>query len=358
MQVVLTVSSSKYTGAAAVAELWCRALHSVGVNAQLLCVRGDNLEEKLGSEPWGAPALYKERRPFHIRHNLSVLRHFAEKSDVMVTFLPHDHFETVVAGAHKRTCLVRAFRRPRHLRPDPLHRWFSRRARAALSPFSALTQSTRRYMSNKPVEAIEVPVEDRFSPASEASNVRDELSASKDLPIVGMVGKLAADRGFDLLIDAAARMSSEARLLIVGHGEFQPKLESQARTLGLQDRIHWAGKRETDLPDLYRAMDVVVFAAPGSDWGHRAISEAQACGRPVVAVDHPGVEDLVHHGRTGTITEEEPTSIAHAIDELLGNPEKTRRIIEAAVRTSESRRFLPVANRLAAFLEDAAAAPC
>lgn len=358
VHIVLTVSSSKYTGAAAVAELWCRSLRAIGFEANLLCVRGDNLERRLESKPWAQALLLKERRPSHIRHNLTVFRRYSRESDVMITLLPHDHFEAVFAGAHHRTPIVRAFRRPRHLRPDPLHRWFAHRASAAIAPCSELVETTGRYMGGKPVGLFDVPVEDRFTPATDSDETRHTLFEDTRRPVVGMVGKLAADRGFDCFIDAASLMATHCNLLIVGHGELQSQLESQARTLGISDRIHWAGKREDDLPRLLRTMDILVFTAPGSDWGHRVITEAQACGRAVVAVNHRGVTDLVDHNRTGLVVESDPTTIAEALEHLLRDKEKTLRLSEAAASESTRRRFVPIGRAMAKFLEEVVPSPC
>jgi len=347
----MAVSSSRYTGAAAVAELWCRALHSVGVEASLLFVRGDNLERRLAGASWGRAELVKDRRPSELRKNLSVLREHARRADAMMTFLPHVHLEAVGAGAHRRTAVVRVFRHPRHLRTDPLHRWFDRRAEAAIAPFDMLLESARRHVRGRPVAAFTVPVEDRFSADAPADPPIPELAHLDGQPIVGMVGKLAAGRGFELLLEAASKCTRQLGLLVVGHGELQEALADRAQSLGLNDRVYWAGKREADLPELYRAMDVVLFASPGSDWGHRAVSEAQACGRPVVAVEHPGVEDLVTNLETGLLVKHSAAAVAEAFDRLLSNPDLGRQLGRAAVQCVANRRFVATGKRLKRFLQ-------
>ncbi|MCK5378324.1 MAG: glycosyltransferase [Acidobacteria bacterium] len=351
MRAGLVISSDKFTGAAAVAEHWCRALNTADCEARLLFVAGANLERRLSGLSWALPGLAKERSVADVRTNIRALRKMAETSDVVITFLPHDHLEAVIAGVHRRSPLIRAFRNPRHLRLDPFHLWLARRCSGALSPFENLAARTKRLIGGRPVASIPVPVEDRFRPGPDTREARGRLGMDPEMPVIGMVGKLAQGRGFETLLHAAARIKSQCRIVVVGHGELQPSLEQLARSLGIADQITWTGKREDDLPLLLCAMDAVVFSAPGSDWGHRVISEAQACGRPVIAAPIAGVEDLVEHQCTGLIAADSQ-GIADAFDRSIDDPDLARRLKQNASDASADRRFARIGRRLAAFLEE------
>lgn len=350
MRVGLAVSSDKFTGAAAVAEQWLRALLAAGCEARLLFVAGANLERRIGQNTWAFPDLVKDRRLSDVQTNFRALRRLADSSDIVMSFLPHDHFEAVIAGVDRRTPLVRAFRNPRHLRKDPLHRWVSRRCAGALSPFESLSERTKKMVGGRPTASIPAPVDDRFGPGPDPQEAKQKLGFDQTAPLIGMVGKMAQGRGFELLLDAAARTRTRCRILAIGHGELKPSLEQKAHRLGISDRITWAGKREDDLPLLFAAMDAVVFAAPGSDWGHRAISEAQGCGRPVIAVPVPGVEDLLEHDRTGLVADG-AQGIAGAFDRLIEDPDMALRLGRSALKTAADRRYLVVGKELIAFLE-------
>ncbi len=354
MRVGLVVFANKFTGAAAVAELTARALRSAGVDAELLFVAGRNLETRLQREPWAHPDLVKERTPARILANLRRLRRFASSVDVLVCHLPHDHFLCAVAGAHRRTHLVRAFRSPRHLRHDPFHRRVARTVRAAVLAHSAMRPDLERLVEGTPELVAPVPVEDRFRPGLDGTAWRRRLGVPDGAPVVGMVGKMAAGRGFGLVLDAAAALDPAVHVLLVGHGELRGDLERRARDLGIADRVHWAGHQDDGLPELYAAMEVVVLPAPGSDHGHRAVSEAQACSRSVVAVDIPGVRDLVEHGVTGLVAPPEPAAVAEAVAALLGDRRRCRAIGAAAAQAVSPRRVLPLGRSLARFLETVA----
>ncbi len=351
MRVALTVSSNKFTGAAAVAEHWCRALQIVGNEARLLFVAGANLQRRLSDSSWGLPGLAKERRLADVRTNIQALRRLATWADVVMSFLPHDHLELIIARAHRRVPLIRAIRNPRHLRHDPLHRWVFRRCTGGLAPFESLVPRAGSLIDGRHVVSIPVPVEDRFQRGPNPREARSRLVMDPEIPVIGMVGKLAQGRGFETLLDAAAGARTRCRILVVGHGELRPALEQQARDLGIADQITWAGKSEHDLPLLFAAMDAVVFAAPGSDWGHRAISEAQACARPVIALPIAGVEDLVRHESSGLIADD-PQGISNAFDRLIENPELALRLGHGASEATADRRFAQIGKRLTAFLEE------
>jgi len=356
MRVCLVVFSYRYTGAAAVAEHCSRALLEVGVEVCLLFTGGDNLELRLAGRPWARPVLRKERGPGDVIANLKALRAAAHEHDALLCHLPHDHFLCLVARARRHATLVRSFRSPGHLRPDPFHRLLARRTDGALLAHRRLAEALDRLAPDLPRIALPVPTEARFSPGDTGSSWRRRLAIPERAPVIGMVGKVAPGRGFELLLDAAAALETPARVVVIGHGEARPRLELRARELGLADRLHWAGYVEDDLPALLAALDVVLVTAAGSDHGHRAVSEAQACSRPVVAVELPGVEDLVEDRRTGRIVAPTPRALAGAVDELLADPDLAGRLGRAGATAVQGRRFAPVGRRLAEFLDELTAA--
>jgi glycosyltransferase involved in cell wall biosynthesis len=350
MRVGLVVFANKWTGAGAVAEITCRTLHEVGVDARLLFVGGRNLERRLEDRPWGLPRLVKDRSPTRIRANLEAVKNLAMESDVVISHLPHDHLLCVAAGVHRRIPLIRAYRNPGHLRRDPYHAFLDRRISGALLGFSALENDLHQPLENIPKAFFPVPIEGRFHPA-DGSEWRRICEIPEGALVIGSIGKLARGRGFGLVLETASQLTVSAHVMVVGHGEHRPQLEERARELGLDHRVHWTGYQEEALPELFSMMDVILFTAPGSDWGHRAISEAQGCARPVVAAAIPGVEDLIEDDVSGRIAPSAPANLAQAVGELLGDPDKARRLGEAAAHAVEARRFAPVGRRVKGFLE-------
>ncbi len=355
MRAALVVMARKYSGAGAVAEHCARALHRVGVEARLLFPRGRNLENRLAGVGWADADLVKERHPGDLARNFAAVRRFTDAADVVVCHLPHDHLLCVAAGVHRRKPLVRAFRNSSHLHRDPWHRALSHRLSGTLLAHSGMARRLERCVPGVPHAAIPVPLEDRFQPGGDGATWRRGLGIPVGAPVLGSVGKLAARRGFETVLEVAARLDPDLHVIIVGHGELQPRLERLAARLGVAERVRWTGYVEEELHDLYAAMDVVIYTAAGSDHGHRMISEAQGCARPVVAARLPGVAGLIDDGRTGRITAPDPTSLASAVSELLADRAAADAMARTAASAVEARRFAPVGARLQSFLAEVVA---
>lgn len=352
MKAVLLVSSNKYTGAAAAAEHACRALHMAGVEASLVFVGGNNLEDRLRGFSWAEPSLRKERGLRDFRYNLAVLRDAAAAADVLLSHLPHDHALCVHSKTHRTTPIVRNFRNPGHLRRDPYHRRLNARLSGAMAANSCIAKDIPPVLrKGRPVATFPVPLEERFRPGRDPAAWRKRLGIPAGAPVAGMIGKVARGRGFDLFLQAATTLDPQTHLIAIGHGEAQPELEGLATRLGLTDRLHWTGYQGRELPALYAAMDVFVYPAVGSDHGHRAISEAQGCARPVVAADLPGVRDLVEDGTTGKVVRPVPEALGGAIAALLRQPALAIAMGTAAAEAAELRRMPFAGPAMAEFLE-------
>lgn len=353
VRVLLVVFATKYTGAAATAEHCTRALRSAGVDARLLFTAGRNLEERLADADWASAGLVKERTPVRVISNLRALRDEADEADVVVCHLPHDHLLCVAAGVHRRATLVRNVRHPRHLRTDPWHRAVGRRVQGLVLAFRDMADRARLAFGDVPSLALPVPLEHRFRPGADPAPWRHR-PALDDRPAVAVVGKLAAGRGFELALEAVARCGTAPQLVVVGHGELRPRLERLATELGIAERVRWAGYRD-DLPGILATVDALLFTAPGSDWGHRVVSEAQGCAVPVVAASVPGIDDLIDDRRTGLVAPGAPRPLAAAIDRLLDDLELRSTIAVRAAGAAERRRFEPTGRALADHLDRVAA---
>jgi glycosyltransferase involved in cell wall biosynthesis len=353
VRVLLVAFATKYTGAAATAEHCTRALRAVGVDARYLFTAGRNLEQRLAEADWARAGLVKERTPARIAANLRALRAEAACADAVVCHLPHDHLLCVIAGVHHRSALVRNVRHPRHLRRDPWHRAVARRTDGLVLAFHRMTDRAREVFGDIPSLALPVPLEDRFRPGAAATPWRRRLGLD-DRPVLAVAGKLATGRGFDLALETIARCRTSPLLVVVGHGELQPRLERLAADLGIDDRVRWAGYQD-DLPGIFAAADLLLFTAAGSDWGHRVISEAQGCGVPVVAAAIAGVEDLVEDGRTGVVVPGDPEPLADAVDRLVRSSERRTTLADDATAAADRRRFEPVGRALADHLDHVAA---
>lgn len=136
-----------------------------------------------------------------------------------------------------------------------------------------------------------------------------------------------------------------ARLLIIGTGPHKPALESLAAELGIAKSVIWAGYHEDDLAEHYRTADAMVFTAPGSDEGHRAVLEAMGCGVPAATYPIPGMSAILG-SLTGRLMSPEPTpaSLAGLVVPILQSRSHT--LSRAVVDATRSFHFDKAAQRL------------
>lgn len=149
--------------------------------------------------------------------------------------------------------------------------------------------------------------------------------------IVGTVGRLVEVKRQDLLIRAFGRVSEvrpSARLVLVGDGPEREALGDLARSLGIADRVHFAGYQERP-GSLLGEMDV--FAMTSRIEGlPLSILEAWSAAVPVVATAVGGVAHLIRDGEDGCLVPPgDDRAVARAIDGLLSDPSRARRIGEA-----------------------------
>ncbi len=117
---------------------------------------------------------------------------------------------------------------------------------------------------------------------------------------IGYVGRLVAEKGVNLLLEAAARLGGDWRLRIVGSGPTRADLAAQAERLGIADRIQWIEwMASTEMPEQYHQLDVLVIPSlTRPNWKEqfgRVITEAMASGVPVIGSDSGAIPDILGH---------------------------------------------------------------
>ena len=125
---------------------------------------------------------------------------------------------------------------------------------------------------------------------------RKKLNIPADAFVVGHVGRLAPEKNLEFVTRAVAQFlkkEPKAHFLIGGTGPSEEAIKEIMAQEGLTDRLHLAGMlKGKELVNAYHAMDVFVFASQSETQG-LVVTEAMAAGIPVVAVDAPGVREVV-----------------------------------------------------------------
>ena len=179
---------------------------------------------------------------------------------------------------------------------------------------------------------------DRFQPHGHRQSARTRLGLGAEDVVFTTIGQLVPWKNHRLFLECAARVARQldnARFLIVGgdlfaeQDDYRRNLERLAAELDLGRRVRFTGYC-ADVVPLLEASDVVVHPAEREPFG-RAVGEAMALGKPVVAVDSCGPRQLIRNGVDGLLVPPgNPEAMAAACLRLTADPPLASRIGRAA----------------------------
>src|SRR5438552_4872235 len=151
------------------------------------------------------------------------------------------------------------------------------------------------------------------------------------IPQIVSVGRLVAFKGFDDLIDACAelmRRRIDFVCDIIGDGPLRERLQAKIEQLDLSSRVNLLGSlSQGAVLEKLQAADIFALASTTDTQGATdvfptVILEAMASARPVVSTRLAGIPELVVDGQTGMLAPPgDSTALAHALEQLLRNPE-------------------------------------
>ena len=179
-----------------------------------------------------------------------------------------------------------------------------------------------------------------FDPLPEASRraLLQELGVPADAFVVGIVARLSAVKDHATLLRAIGELVAEiptVHCVLVGDGPERGRIETLARELGIEDRVHLAGERP-QIPNLHGLFDVSVLCSTTEAFPN-SVLEAMAASRPVVATDVGGTPDAVREGTTGLLVPpSDAPRLARAIARLHAEPALRATLGTAARNAAET----------------------
>jgi len=174
------------------------------------------------------------------------------------------------------------------------------------------------------------------SDMSSNGSLRKEIGISNDVPLVGMIANMIFEiKGHRYFLEAAKKVVSRlpnAEFVLVGDGRLRNKFEDMAKSFGIEQKIHFLGRR-SDIHNILEDLTVSVLCST-SEGLSNVILESMAVGKPVVASRVGGNTELVTDGVTGILVLPADTdALADATISLLGNPD------QAVAMGAEGRRI-------------------
>ena len=147
-------------------------------------------------------------------------------------------------------------------------------------------------------------------------------------PMIGIVGRLAHQKGHTILLDAMVEVIKkfpDVVLMIIGDGPDRQQLENRAVELGINKNILWMGAQSQDkVFEFYAIMDIFAMPSLYEGFGLTA-AEAMAASVPVVGTNVEGISEVIEDGVSGYLVQAGNwQALADALTTLLKNPEKAK----------------------------------
>ena len=175
---------------------------------------------------------------------------------------------------------------------------------AVIAPSGSVARLLRARGVTVPVEAIPTGIDTRAAAEADGAAFRRARGLPRDARVIGHVGRLAREKNLPYLARAVAgalRRDPAMWFLLVGDGPESRALKQLFAAEGVSGRVLATGKLTgRTLRDAYAAMDLFAFASRTETQG-MVLAEAMAAGLPVVALDGPGVRDVVADGHNGRL---------------------------------------------------------
>lgn len=186
--------------------------------------------------------------------------------------------------------------------------------------------------------------------------IKDGYGIPPLTPVVPFLGRLAYQKGPDILLDAIPQVldyRSEVEFLVAGDGEMRDYLESKAGRMGVSHSTSFLGYvSEEEKIDLLNASDLVCMPSRNEPFG-LVLFEAWAAGTAVVASNVGGLGENVDNFVNGIKTKPIPEAIGWGVNFALEDPEQVQRMGRKGKSKLDEYRWDRIGRELRIIYEEA-----
>ena len=333
LRILHVVANRWWTGSADPALDLARALKARGHAVWFGCVRGDVLETHVRAA--GVPlveglSLERTARPWRLAAQIGTLRRTLRELeiDVVHAHQTHDHWLAALGRRGTSARLVRTVHHRRAVHAGPAARWLLGQTDALIAVQRGHRGPAARREGRGPCDRragrrgrgalLAGGGRRRRADRARAGRRADGRAASRGWCRAGVTTSCCARPRV-----SATACPRPAWCWWAG-ARAGPLSSASCGELGLGTTVVFAGYRGADLPAVLAALDCVVFLGMGSEESCRAVLEAMAAGRPVVAAPVGAVPEIVVDGETGWLVEPAPDAVAATLEAALRDRGRAR----------------------------------
>ena len=175
-------------------------------------------------------------------------------------------------------------------------------------------------VTNKNITAIATGVEENLFADPKRNETRKKYGIVDDEIALLLVSRLTAEKNVEFLTNAVIQFlqkNAKAKFILAGDGNELPKLKEIIQNSGVEKQVVYQGiTKRNEVKNIYAAGDIFVYASKSETQG-MVVSEAMFAGLPIVAVDAPGIKDLVTNQVTGLLVKENTDDFVTALEKLV-----------------------------------------
>jgi glycosyltransferase involved in cell wall biosynthesis len=176
-----------------------------------------------------------------------------------------------------------------------------------------------------------------FGQAAEKARATTPTRSARQILYVGFLNERKGVIDLLQAFAAVAEGDPGVRLIFVGEGPLQPRLETLATELGIRARVEWRGfVQPEDMPSVYAAADIFVLPSQEDTFGV-VVVEALASRVPVICSRNAGVASHLEDEQTALLMDAgDVGQLAERITRLLTQPELSERLVSAGHRVAKA----------------------
>jgi glycosyltransferase involved in cell wall biosynthesis len=275
---------------------------------------------------------------FDIKHVAAYVR---EKGiDMVHTNLSHDHFTALLSLAFSRQTplVLRTDHKRDGLDASPFMPWAFRRTDGLVTYSRKIMDGDIKRFSFPEERTCVIPP--GITPyRGPVRDVKASLGIVPGESVVGVIGRLKPDRGYDVILKAFKILRERVdrvKLVVVGRSsQIEKSIKQPLVELGIEKDVILAGYRVEDYFDLIAAFDLFVMMRAGSDGSARALREVMAMGKAAIVSDRGMLPELVEDGKSGFVVRNEH-ELAEKMEALLTDRGKRELFERRARETAET----------------------
>lgn len=218
-----------------------------------------------------------------------------------------------------------------------------------IAPSVKAVDELKRIKVTTPVRLVHNGIDLNFYRGISSERFITKFLVDTNRPLILLVGIIEKGKNVDLAIRAIDKLRKHipnVQMAVIGDGRLRPHMERLVHKLHLSRHVFFTGFQDASvIASANKAADIAILTSD-TDTLSTVLMEALAAGKPIVAVNDKAVIELVHSGKNGYLVKKRPTELAHALETILSNKEKSQTFCKESILMSKNFSLIKCVDNL------------